>query len=633
MDPAPSALLGLAVLGFVPGALLYQAIRPTGSRFECVAIAPTLSFAFVFLFGEVATLTGVPFAPVPFLVVVSATAAVAGWRRRARKVEFAQTPSWSTTSHPAAALLAGGIILSAFSWLLGIHGVGSTPPHTDSVNHGVMAAQVANRESLDPGRVLNSDVLGRSSRSGETAYYPLALHGQVALAKRLFGISFADGLLASTLLFSVFVLPIGLYFAVRTLVPANPILAGLTALLGATNGFFPLLPLSFGGLPLVIGMAMVPAVAVVAGRYLTDRGTFTDATVGVLGALGILATHTSEIPLLAVLLGGTAFDALLRRRQSITVLVRRIAVFGGICALLAAPTLPLIAGGTNERSGIGEGRVGSIVHALTELRSIVGEGTAAVLGLLALIGAMVCVKHRRHLAMIASLGGVLTLYFIASCLNGTVRALTVPWYQHPGRIALNLVLLIPFFAAVALVELGPALWRGHNPGRLADRVAPGVAVALVLAVAGSAFTGTSLRTLFKGSVIVGADARVAFAYLRSKVTPGERVFNDANTDGAMWMYPFDGVVPVMGLQPARPGQSWRERLWLMENLPALGRDPRVDEYLHKYNVRFVYWDDKTFLDEPHHLDGEALRNTPRLCERLHRGSVRVFEVVALPGCS
>src|SRR5437660_110238 len=78
-------------LGFVPAALLDRAMRPTGSTLECVALAPTLSFAFVFLFGELATITGVPFAPAPFLVVVSAAAALAGWRRRARKAEAAQT--------------------------------------------------------------------------------------------------------------------------------------------------------------------------------------------------------------------------------------------------------------------------------------------------------------------------------------------------------------------------------------------------------------------------------------------------------------------------------------------------------------------------------------------------------------
>src|SRR2546423_7807214 len=146
MDPAPSALLALAILGLVPGTLVYRAIRPDGSTLECVAIAPTLSFAFIFLFGEVASAAHVPFAPIPFLVALSLTALVAGvrWFRR----RSSRTPvSRASVSRLAAALLLGGIVLAAGSWLLGVHGFGSPPPYTDSVNHGLMAPPVADPET------------------------------------------------------------------------------------------------------------------------------------------------------------------------------------------------------------------------------------------------------------------------------------------------------------------------------------------------------------------------------------------------------------------------------------------------------------------------------------------------------
>jgi hypothetical protein len=408
------------------------------------------------------------------------------------------------------------------------------------------------------------------------------------------------------------------------------VLAGVTALLGATTGFFPALPLSFGGLPLVIGTAMVPAVAVVAGRYLTGRGSLSDATIGGLGAVGILATHTSEVPLLALFLAPMVAEALLRRRLNLSTALRRAATFGAWCALLAAPTLPRVAGGAAERSGIDEGRAASLTTALEAFRSVVGHGAADLLGLLALAGLGLCLVRRRHLALVATAGAVLGLYAVATGVHGPLRAITVPWYQHPGRIALNLVLLIPFFAALALMELAPALWaRGRER---AGALVPALVLAAALAMAGFSTSAGDLRTLFRERSIVDADARAAFVYLKSATRPGERVLNDANTDGSVWMYPFAGVVPLLGLEPARLTESWRERVWLLENLPARGRDVRVDQYLRKYKVRFIYFDDRTFTDQHHHVDGEAIRATPGVCPRFSRGTVRVYEIVDPTAC-
>lgn len=630
MDPAPTALVALAILGFVPGVLLYWAINPKGSKLEAAAIAPTLSFAFVFLFGEVTSALPVPFAPLPFLAVVGIVALVAA-RRWYGHPQPHSASTVTVPSLPATLLLLGGIALATGSWLLGIHGVGSTPPYTDSANHGLMAAQVADRESLDTRRVLASDPSGLSADPGETAYYPLALHGEVALANRLFGTSFADGLLAATLLFSAVVLPLGLFVAVRQLVPDTPLLAGLTALLGGTTAFFPVLPLSFGGLPLVIGTAMVPAVAAVSGRYLARGGGLAEGALGAIGAVGILATHTSEIPLLALFVLPMVADQILRRRQRISVVLRRGAFFGLIAAVLTAPTLPLIASGTAERSAIDEGDVASFRQAFSILRSVIGGGSADLVAILAVAGILLCLRRRQYLAPVATTAGILALYTIACGVDGPFRAVTVPWYQHPGRIALNLVLLIPFFAAFALTELVPAIWA-RRPVRT-NSLVPVLALASALAIAGFSTATKHIRVLFMERVLVGPDAQSAFAYLKAHVAPGERVLNDGNTDGAMWMYPFDGVVPLLGLHPANPGPSWHDRVWLIKHLTDLGSDPNVRGGLDRYSVRFIYWNDRNFVDNPHHIDGRALAQNPYLCERFQQGSVRVLEVSVHPTCT
>lgn len=631
MESTLLALLATAVVGFVPGALLYRVVRPAGTRLECAALAPTISYAVIFLFGEVADLVGLPFAPGPFLVLIGLTAVVAVGRRAKRRRTGGFAVESSGIPKPAAILLLAAIVLGALVWILGSRGLATTPPYTDSVNHGVMVAQVVRLESLDPGLLLSSDLLSRPT--GETAFYPLALHGHVALVHRLFGVSIADGLYASTLLFSAVIFPIGLFFAARTLRPRGDLVPGLAALLGSVIGFVPILPMSFGGLPLVIGLAMVPGVATLCGRYLlqgTDRG---DALVGVLGLVGVLATHTSEIPLLAILLGCSAVESWVRKDVSLGTLVRRGAVLGSLCLLLVAPILPSLVGGTSERSGIDERAAVPIGRAVANLRDLVVlQPGFEVFALLAAVGVVLCIKRRRHLGVVGGGGVILLLYFIAACHDGPLSALTVPWYQHPGRVALNFAVLVPFFAALALHDLGPVLRRVIADDGAKPRARPAVLVAALFAVLAVMLNSNALRTLLQDRVLVGSDAREAFAYLRTQVEPGERILNDGNTDGAMWMYAYEGLVPVMGLHPARPGPSWEERVWLLENLPRLGEDPRVDEALEKYNARFVYFDLRTFPENPHHIDGKALEDTPRVCERLRRGTVRVLEIVSEPGC-
>jgi|GEM_PF-4087808 len=628
MSPPPGAVLVLAVLLVVPGALLYRLFRPAGSRLECIALAPVLSLAFVWLLGEFSTVTGVPFAPIPYLTAVAVLAVPAGWRRARRPGPIER----SNIPRRTALLLAGGIALSATSWVIGIQGHGTTPPYTDSVNHGLMAAQVSDRQSLDPAEVLGSDPSDRTPQRDETAYYPLAIHGTVAIAHRLGGIGFADGLLAVTFLFSAFVLPLGLFAAARTLVAASPTTAGLTALLGGTTGFFPLLPLSFGGLPLVVGLAMVPSVAMILVEHLSGRDTLAAAGLGALGSVAIVGTHTSELPLLAIIVGCTALALLMRHRVTIIRLLQRAAVAGVLFVVLVAPSLGSLAGGTSERSAIDEGHPTSIIGALVNLRGIVAQGGADFLALAAIVGVVVCLRRRWHTGLLAAAGCNLALFMIASCIQGPLRAVTVPWYQHPGRIALNFVLFIPFFAALGLVELAPAVARRCQPTRSVGDPAPALTIAVLLAVAGFAAGTSDLGILFRDRVVVGPDALAAFSYLKAHVQPKERVLNDANTDGSMWMYAFDGVVPLLGLTPAIHTESYTERLWLMTNLPSLGRDPRVAEYLQKYDVHYIYFDDRTFTQNPHHISGDALRTMGGLCEVFHRGTVHVYGITGSASC-
>lgn len=641
VDPAPGALLTVPLITFLPGTLAYLALRPRGRWLECLALAPSLSLAVVFLLGEVTTGTGLSFTPIGFFITVGLLAAAAAQaRHRTRSASRAGEPKVAeadTASRYAIGLLATSMLLSTVTWLGGIQGVATTPPNRDSANHGAMAARIARIETMDTDHVLTSDSpTSAQGAAEEAAFYPLGLHGGVALANRVAGVTIADGLLTAMAMFASVVLPLGLFLLVRTLVPENPRLAGLTVLLLAGVSFFPLGPVSFGGIALIAGVAIVPAASVVTAQYLIGGG-WADGALAALAAVGIFATHTSEIPLLALVSGSLLLDAALRRRgrRLIVVAAGRALALGVGCTVLLLPVLGSVAGGAAERTDLEEAPIVPFASGLRIfIRIMQLPRRFDMLALLALAGLVLCLWQRRHFAMIFTFVPLFVLYVVASSVEGPLRALTFPWYRQSGRIGLNLVLLLPFFAASALIAAGPRLGklarRRHSPAKAG--IFAITTVAAILAVIGSIDNAANIRRIFDKDVIVDENSLLAFTYLEANVRPGERVLNEVNIDGGLWMYAFRGVRPLFFLNPPRPGSSWQERVWLLTHLPDLGTDPKVAALLDKHEVRLIYLNDRHFVDHPHVLRLEALRATPSLCERFHRGTSHVFEVVPGGAC-
>lgn len=643
MDPAPGALVTVLLVAFAPGALLFRAIHPRARFLECLALAPSLSLTVTFLLGEVTTLTGLPFGPLGLLIAVGLLGVVAtlrGQHRNPRMPQDKDRPERGSgvgvgTRH-AAALLAAGIFLCGITWLVGLRGVGVTPPNRDAASHGLMAARVARLETMHTAEVLTSDALGNGEKRVEgTAFYPLALHGEVALAHRLAGIPVADGLLAVAVVFAAIVLPLGLFLLARSVAPQEPLVAGLAALLVGAVGFFPFLPMEWGGIALIAGVALVPAGTVVVARFLLHGGGWAEASTAALVVVGIFATHSSEVPLLVLIAGSILAAAVLRSGgwQPLLAATRRALALGAVFVALLLPVLGSVTGGAAERSGIGvdENLFHTPASALVAIGRLVSfPRRLDALALLALIGAALCLWRRRHLALVGAAACLVALSVVAATVEGPLRVITLPWYHQAGRIAYNLVILVPVFAALALAagasHLGRLLARGSATARLG--VPAVTAIAVLLGVMASSVHAPVIRSIFQKHALTDSDAVAAFFYLNSSLRTGERVLNDVNNDGGLWMYAFTNVPPVFGLEPARPDRSWRERLWLLDHLPDHGSDPRVAKLVEKYRVRFVYLNDRHFTDHPHRLSVEALGTRPGICERLRQGTSHVFEVVA-----
>ena len=122
-----------------------------------------------------------------------------------------------------------------------------------------------------------------------------------------------------------------------------------------------------------------------------------------------------------------------------------------------------------------------------------------------------------------------------------------------------------------------------------------------------------------------------FGWLRDHVRSDETVVNEPNVDGSLWMYPLEGVRPLMGISPIAL-TSFREkyatsgRVELLDNVARIGEDPRVAELARKYNAGWIFFDERYYPLTRHALDRDALRQNEHISEVFRRGPVHVYRI-------
>jgi hypothetical protein len=665
------ASLAWAVFVLAPGTALALLIRPM-LRYRpvlMVAVAPALGFVPAIVGAEVLGWAGLgPWPGVAILdlvlvVAAGARVAVAGGRRpRSGRQISPDTPETAPGAEPqvevpgrrtdlriAYGLLALGIAVGGVLWIGGIRP--STPPNADSQNHGYFVARIVQHNTIDPAVVLTESPVNPTSMA---RFYPLAIHVTVAEAHHLTDVPIADLLTAWTALTAVLCLPCGLFVLVRRLVPDEPVVAGLAALLGATVALFPYQPMVWGGLALVIGLSLVPGVLTLCLEAVDTEGrTIADIVVAALAVAGVTLAHTSQIALVGLVLAAFFVPDLIaaRRQGALTARLRRWLLLGGGAGLLLVPWALAVATGSTERADHLSNDHRVLPSAVADLVTFdLGNGVAQpVMGALLVIGVVLVLRRPSYsgLRPLVAAVGVLAVLFVASLVPGApwdqLRLATFPWYQSAWRIMYNLAVLAPVFAA-AVVEL--------SRGALRDRLSlpPAAATAVVAAVVLVLTVPAAHRTLhfaFDTETLLGpeevaliedfaqqVDAEVdlgvptaASSDGGAEVPPlgtGSTVLNQRH-DGTTWMYAVAGLPAFSGLRGYETAPDHADRRYVVEHLADVDHDPREQELLRRFDARYVMVNDDTYLDFEADITSAELREAgfPVLD---HRGSLWIFQI-------
>jgi hypothetical protein len=648
-------------VALIPGTLVASICGLRLRMLSTWAAIPAFSLATVFVLGETTMVLRVPFALRSFavllllLLVLAGVAAVRRSRRSAGPWSRDCEPREDPTSVPIEkrlservdyGLLALGVALGALTWRRGLRGVPLIPPGGDATRHGWFVERIISGQTIDPTRVVTSDVGGRHPIAN---FYPLALHASAAISTRIAGSDVGGVLVAYIVVFSTVVLPVGMFVLARTLAPDRPLVAGFTALVAPLLTVFPYFPVRVGDIPQIVAMALVPVTVVLLQqatlarhqRVLLDRTSLIALVPAALAVLCIISLHTSELPLIVLLPLLLVLERAWREHDLPMLraaLVRGVAA-GAFATALFAPTLVSFVGGVAERVPVRQ-LLARPVSWESELGTILqlhlgGTAPQGFLAILALTGAALWLSWRRP-AWVAGWVGVVLLALLANASpNRFADPFTFPWYHLDARIVPNVAFFVPFFASVALASAAALITRlsGRSWVILPATVAMIALLAFFVGLHGFRADSAYVHTSFdpnSGSFIseagVAPESLAAFQWLHVHAAPGDTVANEPNAGGSLWMYAEEHVAPLLGPYDTVTSADLADRAYLTDHLQSLGHNARADDVARRYHTRWIFFDRHGFVLARRVMSLPGLQHNPHLTAVFHEGGTWVFRI-------
>lgn len=585
----------LVFLAFwLPGLVVGLALRLRG--WTLAAGAPALTFGTVavgtLVLGNLHIRWGLLSLSL-WTLLVAVVFGAARWfvARRNTGEEPVETPKRSLGEHLM--VLAGVLGGAALGVVTFIRGIGY---RLDTINQDWDAPYHANaiRWISEHGNSLPSSLAPTANLPEGTPYfYPNTYHS--LLAPLLDWAAPMPQLLNLAVLAVIVAWPLGIAaLALAWRMP--PIAAGVAAAVSTWFTSFPYDSLWRGPLwPYVAGVALIPAALTLARKVLTTRGLAGPLGLG-LALAGLAGLHTS-LAFVVFVYAVVLLVALAFKLEPIDwrTTWKRLVVTVGVALLIVVPVvLPALV----QSVGVTAAQWPEFAKPAEGLGQVLLFSPAAdypqyVLGLAAIIGIALMIRHRRLLWIVGAWAVLGAVYAACASLNNAfINTITGPFYNDAWRFAA----LLPLAGALAVGELGWTVVTkvtdklGARTGR-----APAFAVSMAIALIGVALLGVATKGgyVFRNSdrlaqnnkegLTVTRGERDAYQWLAAHAQ-GQRVMND-RSDGSVWMYGLAGVRPVEWTFYGAAEQTPANLLtWHLEDVE---KNPAVRKAINELGVRYV----------------------------------------------
>lgn len=638
VEAVPSTVLATSAL-VLPGSVLSSAAGVQLRRWPVTV--PLLSMAIIALAPVPSALVGLPWGWGALTIWVLVIAALLVGCRIAAGHNVKGTLPWANitwrlrlTPSRVAALILFPIasLLSAYAYMAAI-GTPTQPPQTwDAVFH-----LGAVRWILDTGNGSTLSLGGVANVDASPAFYPAGWHDLVTLAYTGDVVVATHGVI---LVVAALLWPLGATMLASRLLPNNPWVWSVTALVASSYTSMPERPSSYGTLwPTVLAYALIPFLIALVIEMLDEKtpDRFTLLGLCAAAAAGLAICHPSAVIASLVILFPALIlhgVALLRgrvdasRAWKMTYCALLIMLVAGVVLLFNSPLMRSVA--NYDRSGSSQWTTelwGALVDAQLSGAGHGNSEPAYLLMVLSILGA-VCVLGVAGRRFVAVSWIVLVLLYVESVvLADSFRIVVGPWYSDAVRVGA----LVPLLAA----PLGGAAlaWLIHKSASLPFAWASRWGVAaqvLTLVVCVGALDWDTQRfglTLGAHQLAINYDRSEAEG-LNSLISDGElemmrRLPQELPEDARIIGDPMNGSAMLYGISGLNAvykhlsGKNTADIYTASVNFAHIEQDPRVCEILNRHNIHYYYSDQRVYWPEKAEADrvSVGLREVGNITDR------------------
>ncbi|GGS21086.1 DUF6541 family protein [Actinokineospora fastidiosa] len=635
------ALLLTAAIVFLPGYLILRCWAVTG--LVAVGAAAPVSISLVAVTAVVGPFLGLRWNVLHVVVPAVAIAAIGLVLRRATpkalgihgRIRRSPRSRWTLLAHLGALLIPAALLTRGLTRMIG--GPENISQTWDNVFH-----LNAIRYIIDSGSASSLTVGGMYSGGAKVSAYPAAWHDLVSLVVQVSGVSIPAAVNAVTLVIGALVWPISAIFLTTRVTGTRPVPVLFAGALSAAFGAFPYIILDFGVLyPYFMSLALLPAalalISMVTGvgdRSGTPRWLATLLFIAV--TPGIALAHPSTFLTLLLFALPIFVVAVVRYRRILAgragqsrywLLVMLLAAYLGAGIALWLRVRP-----SSENSGWQP--IQRVPQAIGQVLSggVMQQGASWVVLLFSLVA--VGLVMRRQFSQ-----WVLGVYLIAAVLFIVVSAMRKPglrnfitgvWYNDSYRLASLLPTITVVVCTIsatwlffrtrdALVERRPRL-ASMRFTRESTPAAAAVAfvVAAIIGVAGqfssvnyAVGSGAGNYRASDNAPLLSSAEEALLTRVDEHVPESATIIGDPWT-GTAFSYAISGrrtLTPHVGDDKMPP-----DVLMLMNNLNAIGEDPRICELIEKYDSYYVLdFNGRRYMNWPTVYPGmETVETNPHL---------------------
>lgn len=427
---------------------------------------------------------------------------------------------------------------TVFVWLTAYQDYVFVAPNTDGKHHNFYISRIIQISSVLPSDVLVASPMTPLDRSDD--FYPLAWHASIAVPSALLDVRSPVSSIVSTLFFLSVILPIGIWKLTPKLTGGASYTAPFAAMLVQVAPLFPGIPISWGAMPSVIGISLLPGATYL---LLRDDEMMSLKNLSLIGVVFAALTliHPPEAFSFIFIFGLLVVSRELKNLKTVLVLLTPVAIVVGIIFIL----------GLNQ----------IITRKFTELLNLQGAVASLDFLISGLFQMNINTGHEQQLFALLFIAGLLlgttqslsrnlflvvaplVLVFFASGADSQplsrLRWLTTPWYASYER---TLWILVPFVAIIVATSV--FLWVGTEDGRLSYNLIVRSMVGLVvMCLLFGNLTSSTVQVLRKGqwenSALAKSDLNVF--KISAQLQGDEGVIYTERNQGTKYAFMYEGV--------------------------------------------------------------------------------------------